>query len=146
MQGYSQQDTKSRTAQLLQHKGRADHVVMFIVCAPGKPFWVSWTLEDSEHALLRSRESLQVSHTPASLPHCWHWLLPFWAGTALIHDSMRLMIVYCLASKGLNRQEATTQCLCMKLCLHQFACIDNVQLMQLMMLAEGRSAPACLIP
>ncbi|KAL3135677.1 hypothetical protein ABBQ38_006150 [Trebouxia sp. C0009 RCD-2024] len=25
----------------------------------GKPFWVSWSLEDSEHALLRSGESLQ---------------------------------------------------------------------------------------
>lgn len=31
-----------------------------LACA-GKPFWVSWTLEDSEHARLRSGESLQVS-------------------------------------------------------------------------------------
>ena len=32
-----------------------------ICCAvEGKPFWVSWTLEDSEHARLRSGESLQV--------------------------------------------------------------------------------------
>ncbi|KAL0044683.1 hypothetical protein WJX82_005442 [Trebouxia sp. C0006] len=28
-------------------------------CRSGKPFWVSWTLEDSEHARLRSGESLQ---------------------------------------------------------------------------------------
>lgn len=98
----------------------------FIACAPGKPFWVSWTLEDSEHALLRSRESLQVSSYPIFLPIAG--LLPLWASTALMHDSMQLITVYHPASKLLHCQEATTRCFCTKLCLHQFACADYTKL------------------
>ena len=49
-------------------------------CGPaGKPFWVSWSLEDTEHARLRSGEGLQVSlllscksqvHTPLHTKKC----------------------------------------------------------------------------
>ena len=46
-------------------------LLFMIACLfPGKSFWVSWTLEDSEHALLRSGESLQVSLGVSKLMLC----------------------------------------------------------------------------
>lgn len=62
LQSLSAVGLKAWVCATVKHSGLVHVPCSVVWCiASGKPFWVSWTLEDSEHARLRSGESLQVS-------------------------------------------------------------------------------------